>query len=433
MTAHFQLNLKYILARLSYSLLWALLIPFAMLHFIWQSLRRKPGYTLARLSRFGILFNQQAPTDGILLHCASVGEVVATQTLVEQILNRHPTKTITISTNTTTGADRVSSLFAGNVAHAYLPYDFPLFTWLFIKRLRPSQLIITEMELWPNLCHRCWKLAVPITIINGRMSDKSKTTYQKFPWLFVPMFEKIGTICVQGDRDYTNYLALGVSPEKLRLTNNIKFDLTISDTDLSTSKALTNAFDLQKRLILIAGSTHEPEEQILLDAYLALLDRYPELLLIVVPRHPQRFEKVHQLLKKQDIRVNLMSQTQPCLPTTQVLLCDRMGQLRALYAVADIAFVGGSLAKRGGHNALEPAAVGVPILMGNSTYNNPAICQALHDHRALRYVENSQQIQQVCTEWFDNPQLRKSCGDAGKQVLKQNSGAITKTLEALML
>jgi 3-deoxy-D-manno-octulosonic-acid transferase len=263
------------------------------------------------------------------------------------------------------------------------------------------------------------------------MSDKSTKTYQIFPSLFQPMFEKITAICAQGTRDYQNYLTLGVDPDKLTLTNNIKFDLSISAKDIELSHSIKTDFSLEQRLLIVAGSTHEPEEQILLDAYLALVTAYPQLLLIIVPRHPQRFEKVHQLLQKQNIETVLMSEAKACKSTTQVLLCDQMGKLRSIYALADISFVGGSLAKRGGHNALEPAAVGVPILMGESTYNNPAICQALADGGALLSVTDALQIEAACKIWLANPEQRKQAGNAGKQVLMENSGAIKKTLDVI--
>ena len=431
MTSSYQPSTKQKIVLLVYSLVWLLIIPFAVCHFVYQNIKRKPGYTKARLSRYGFTLNQNNQMQGLLIHCASVGEVVAIQNLVEQLLDNHPNQRITITTNTTTGADRVKLLFADRVEHAYLPYDFPLFMKLFLKTKNPSKVLINEMELWPNLCHQCWRANIPIFIINGRMSEKSTKTYQKLPSLFQPMFKKITAVCAQGQRDYQNYLTLGVSPDKLTLTNNIKFDLTISDLDTTLSQTIQTNFALEQRLLIVAGSTHDPEEQILLDAYLMLATMYPQLLLVIVPRHPQRFEKVQQLLQQQNIETVLMSEAKPCPAKTQVLLCDQMGKLRSLYALADISFVGGSLANRGGHNALEPAAVGVPILMGGSTYNNPAICQALAASGALLTVTNAQQIASACEEWLLQPEHRKRAGDAGKQVLINNSGAIQKTLNVL--
>ncbi len=431
MTTDFHPNTKQKIVLLGYSLLWLSVIPFALCHFIYQFIRRKPGYTKTRLSRYGFTLNQNNQKSGLLIHCASVGEVVAIQNLVEQLLRQNTKQRITITTNTTTGADRVKLLFADNVHHTYLPYDFPLFLKLFLNREHPTKVLINEMELWPNLCHQCWLSNIPVFIINGRMSEKSTKTYQKFPSLFVPMFEKITAVCAQDQRDYLNYLTLGVNPDKLTLTNNIKFDLTISDYDLAVSQSIKTNFTLEQRLIIVAGSTHEPEEQVLLNAYLALMEVYPTLLLIIVPRHPQRFAKVYQLLQKQNIETILMSKATSCRPSTQVLLCDQMGKLRSIYALADISFVGGSIADKGGHNALEPAAVGVPILMGNSIYNNPAICHALAGEGALLTVSNAQQIESACKKWLDNPEQKRHAANAGKHVLAHNSGAIRKTLEIL--
>ena len=429
MTTNFHPSTKQKIVLLIYSSLWLLIVPFAFCHFVYQFVKRKPGYTKARLSRYGFTLSKNK--SGLLIHCASVGEVVAIQNLVEQLMNTNPNQRITITTNTTTGADRVKLLFAGRVEHAYLPYDFPLFLKLFLNRERPTKVLINEMELWPNLCHQCWRLNIPIFIINGRMSEKSTKTHQKLPSLFQPIFEKVTAVCAQEQRDYLNYLTLGVNPDKLILTNNIKFDLTISEHDIALSQSIKANFATQQRLILVAGSTHEPEEQILLEAYLALVKIYPTLLLIIVPRHPQRFTKVHQLLQKQNIETVLMSESMSCQATTQVLLCDQMGKLRSIYALADISFVGGSLADKGGHNALEPAAVGVPILMGVSTYNNPAICQVLADSGALFTVTDAHEIESACKKWLDNPQQKRTAGDAGKQVLTQNSGAIQKVLDVI--
>ncbi|MFT2089389.1 3-deoxy-D-manno-octulosonic acid transferase [Paraglaciecola sp. 2405UD69-4] len=424
-------NARQKLTLVFYSLLWLILTPFTFIHFGWKYLTRKPGYNRSRLSRYGLLFGKKIRKDGLLLHCASVGEVVATQTLVERILKANPEQVITISTTTTTGAERVTLLFADRVNHVYFPYDFPIFINAFLKKIRPNKVLINEMELWPNFCKACSTRGIPAYLINGRMSDKSKATYKKFPNLFLPMFNCFETICAQGQRDYDNYLELGIAPNRVILTNNIKFDLSFSDTDLHTANTIKETFDIGKKVILVGASTHDPEEQLLLDAYLQLSQHYPNLLLILVPRHPQRFEKVHQLLTSQKIQVNLMSEAKACSNSTQVLLCNQMGKLRSIYALADIAFVGGSLAEKGGHNALEPAAVGVPIIMGPSRYNNPAICAALESAKALVNVEGSADIVAACHEWLTHPKQRIAAGKAGENVLQENGGAIDKTLEII--
>lgn len=392
---------------------------------------RKPGYSSAKLSRYGICqTNNEKP---ILIHCASVGEVVAVQILVKELHRKHPFTSIAITTNTSTGADRVKSLFNGKVTHYYLPYDFPIFTWLFLRKLNPTKVLINEMELWPNFTATCKKRDIPLFIINGRMSEKSTKTYRKLPSLFKPMLTNFTHICAQGERDYNNYLSLGANKNKLTLTNNIKFELKISSGELKKSQKIAKDYSIENRTVLVAGSTHEPEEQILLDAYSKLLQKHPDLLLILVPRHPQRFEAVHQLLLEQSIEVNLMSKNKAITGNTQVILCDQMGLLNTLYALADIAFVGGSIADRGGHNALEPASFNTPIMMGPSTYNNPAIHDALKQAGALKTVKNAKQIELVCNDWLADLPKKLADGQAGGTVLKNNSGAIEKTLQVLNL
>ncbi len=213
-----------------YSSIWLLLVPILVVNFGISWLLKRPGYSAHKLSRFGICKLSKAKHH-VLIHCASVGEVIAIQTLVNHLLSLHPGTKITITTNTYTGADRVNTLFQNKVSHYYLPYDFPIFTWLFIKRQRPSLLLINEMELWPNLCRTAAKLKIPLYLVNGRMSENSTKTYLKLSSLFQPMFACFTHICAQGQRDIDNYQSLGIPTSKLTLTNNIKFELNISESD----------------------------------------------------------------------------------------------------------------------------------------------------------------------------------------------------------
>lgn len=413
-----------------YSFVWLLLIPFLLINFLVCWLFKRPGYSSHKLSRFGLSKVSKSP-EHILIHCASVGEVVAIQTLVNKILEGSADTKITITTNTNTGEDRVRSLFNGKVHHYYLPYDFPVFTWIFLKNQSPSLLLINEVELWPNLCRTAKKNGIPLYLVNGRMSISSTKTYAKLPSLFQPMFFCFTHICAQGQRDYENYLSLGIAHQKVTLTNNIKFELNISQQDNQLGLEIAQRYKLEGRYILLAGSTHDPEENVLLNAFQTLSIKFPSLLLVIVPRHPQRFEKVHQSICEQ-MKDNIrMTRGKPITTETKVLLCDQMGQLRALYALADIAFVGGSIAKRGGHNALEPAVFNVPIIMGSSRFNNPAICQALEVSGALKLTETVDDIITQCTYWLANEEQRKADGVAGGSVLNTNKGAVEKTLEII--
>jgi 3-deoxy-D-manno-octulosonic-acid transferase len=420
------------LVRLCYSLLLIVLLPFTMLHFLLQRLRGKAGYGRRRLSRYG-LFAKPVKKRGLLMHCASVGEVVAVQGLITRILKRHPQLPITITTNTTTGAMRVKELFKDEVEHVYLPYDLGFFMQGLLRKLEPRMVLINEMELWPNLIHSCWKRSTPLYLINGRMSDKSLKTYTKFPRLFSPMFAKITGICAQGQRDYDNYLAMNIPSHKLTLSNNIKFDMHVDDKERVDGLRLAATFSLKDRSILLAGSSHQPEEQLLIEAFKQLRTDFPDLLLVLVPRHPQRFEKVAKICANSGLAFIKASENKPCEATTALLLVDRMGMLRPAYSLAKVAFVGGSIADRGGHNALEPAAFAVPILMGPHTYNNPAICQTLLAAGALHTVNDEQDIIERCKVWLNDEVLRKKAGSAGALVLKENGGAIEATLEVLGL
>lgn len=427
-----KLTCKEELARYLYSMIWLLILPILLINWLINFAKLKRVAAKEYLSRFGYC-NQHIQPGGFWLHCASVGEVVAMQQVVERLLLSHPGVGITISTNTITGRERVQQLFAQRVSHVYLPYDFPPFIYAMLLKIQPRMLLITEMELWPNLCHCSWRKQIPVYLINARMSEKSTHTYQKLSWLIQPLLRKLSGICAQGSRDVDNYLTLGADKNTLVLSNNIKFDLSISACDYAAAKDIKQRFRLDKYRIIVAGSTHEPEEQLVLDAYLSLVAQHPDLLLIIVPRHPQRFAVVNDLLAKQHIPFARLSQTVSSDLVPQVILADQMGILRALYSLANMAFVGGSIAPRGGHNALEPAALGVPVLMGRSIYNNPQICAALQQAGALVFVDNSKQLSEQCAQWLSNEPLRQLAAEAGQRVVKQNRGAIDSTLAALGL
>lgn len=413
-----------------YSLLLILLLPFTLLVSLYKMVTRSKDYGQRLGERYGFL---PAPkkTGGILLHCVSVGEVVAATTLVRNIWAIHPEIPFTITTTTPTGSERVRETFGDKVNHYYLPYDFPLAMRSLLKLIQPEKLLITEVELWPNLIHCAWKQAIPVYIVNARLTDRSCRSYTKLGALFTPMLHKVTAVCAQGQRDYDNYLKLGAKQEQLVLTNNIKFDQPLTEDEKQKTAAFKAKLNTQERTVLIAGSTHEPEEQVMLETYLKLKPRFPDLLLLIVPRHPQRFSKVEQLISKQGLQLLKLSEERAVTPETDVLLADQMGVLKSLYGIADLAFVGGSIANKGGHNALEAAICGLPVIMGSYIYNNPVICDALAEADALRTAENSEQIIAALTPWLEDPVLREKHGLAGKKVVADNSGAIASTLQVL--
>ena len=420
------------LSRHFYSVIWLLSLPFLLVKWGLNFVKFDKHVAAEYLSRFGCT-QKTLQKNAYLLHCASVGEVVAAQQIIEHLLQRYPNTAVTITTNTMTGRQRVAELFGERVTHCYLPYDFPVFVRRFLANIQPKMLLVTEMELWPNLCHHCWKNGIPVYIINGRMSEKSTASYQKLSWLMRPLFSKLSGVCAQGLRDYNNYLRLGLTPERLTLSHNIKFDILISEAELARAEQLALQLECKGRTLLVAGSTHEPEEQVLVEAYLKLRGLFPDLLLVIVPRHPQRFEQVYALLRRQNLQVVRTSQMQACNEATQVVLADQMGILRPLYALATCAFVGGSIAQRGGHNALEPAALGVPVMMGRSIFNNPQICHELQQAGALQFVDDAGQIVEYCTALLREPELLAKAAQAAQTVITQNRGAVARTLTFLGL
>ena len=415
--------------RWFYSFILALLIPFAFFTLVKRGMTRQKDYNRRRFERFGYVAH--APkANGYLFHCVSVGEVVAASVLIKRIMQEQPERQITVTTTTPTGSARVRAIFGDKVHHFYLPYDLHMAMAGMLRRIKPSVVFITEVELWPNLIHACWKRDIPVMVVNARMTDRSARRYAKFPILFEPMLNKLAHVCAQGDRDYANYRFLGMPESKLTLTNNIKFDQA-SALDASVSGFL--GLEHSSRKVLVGGSTHDPEETVLLQTYQAVKKHCPQLLLVLVPRHPERFETVARLIQKSGLAMTQSASANSVSDDCDVLLVNEMGKLNAVYAVADFAFVGGSIADRGGHNALEPAARKLPVMMGPNTYNNPVICAKLAESGALFIVEDAAAMTELTLSWCKNADAAALAGLAGYTVLEQNSGALDKTMKVVEL
>lgn len=418
------------LSRCVYSLLCMLLAPVLAV----VVLRRTPNRRLQELKRLPERFGFGASlqhTGGYLFHCVSVGEVAAAALLIKQLQTLRPDLPITLTTTTATGSERALELFGDSIQHCYLPFDIPFAMGRLLKRVQPDQVVITEVELWPNMIDICWHMHIPVTVINARMTDRSVRRYQQMNWLAGPMLAKLSKVCAQGQRDYQNYLKLGVTEDKVVLTNNIKFDLP--DIDATTlRRTVVETYGTEHRKVLIAGSTHAPEEELLLDAYQQLKGEHQELLLVLVPRHPQRFEQVFGLCLQRHLKITRISTGEPCQAGTDILLGDQMGILKQLYAMSDIAFVGGSLSDKGGHNALEPAQLGIPILMGPSQYNNPQICAQLEAGGALYTVKDEVDLINQCHHWLSSPDAARELGLAGQKAIHDNTGAVQTTINVLI-
>lgn len=428
-------NTKYALSEKLALFGYSLAVIFAViplfLFWVLQYLRRKPAFNFHRLSRFSIYSPRGVNSSDVLIHCVSVGEVNVAATLIRHLRKSVPDLAITVTTTTPTGAENVRSSMPNDIQHVYLPLDIGWFMSRLIKRVKPKKVLVVEVELWPNMIRQCNKLGVPVCLVNGRMTDKSARNYLKLKYLFNPMLRSLQLVCAQGERDFKNYLRLGMTKERLLLTGNIKFDLDMRVSD--ASKALIELLPADGKQIIIAGSTHDPEEEIVLAAAEKLKNSYSDLLWFIVPRHPQRFEHVVSLASHSVLKTHQTSLTSQKMPDIDVFIVDQMGVLSGLYSIADIAFVGGSIAQRGGHNALEPVSVGTPAIMGPHRYNNPSICEVLEQCGSLKLASTSDELVSQVSAWLDSSEERKKAGEAGAAVVKQHKGATIKTLQALAL
>ena len=422
-----------VLSRFAYTVLVTVIWIVAMCRWCSLGIVRSAKFERKRAQRYGAL-GQLTPRQrgGILFHCVSVGEVVAASCVIKGLLNTQPDLPIVITTTTTTGAQRVRDIFGtsitDNLAHHYLPYDLPWLMSRLLAHIQPKLVCITEVELWPNLLAKTAQKHIPVCVVNARMTAKSARTYRKISGVFMPMLQQVTTVCAQGQRDADAYLSLGLAPEKLVLTHNVKFD-QVSDVVVPESIIeLSNTLKLLGKQVLLAGSTHQDEETFWLDVYKQLQADFPQALLIIVPRHPQRFAQVEAEILSSGLNYINWADRDKLNAQTQVLLVDAMGVLTPLYTCADIAFVGGSIVAKGGHNALEPASMSVPVIMGIHTYNNPVICDTLITAGGLRIVTDTTSARQLCHTWLSEPALADAIGRCGQTVILDNQGALARTL-----
>lgn len=421
------------LALGAYNALILILLPVLVVSWIVGLFKNDRTVQLKRLQRFSLNLPNFTP-NGLWFHCVSVGEVVVASQVIKAIRDTQPDIPITVTTTTPTGAAQVESIFKHSVIHCYLPYDLPFMMKRLLRNIQPKQVLVTEVELWPNLIHQCWKQAIPIALINGRMTNKSTRGYKKLTALVTPMLKKLTCICAQGEHDCQNYLALGASSQQVVLTQNIKYDLKPA-ADQQTLTQLAKRYNPRQRPLFLAGSTHAPEESVLLEAFSTIKQRLDlqgvNPLLIIVPRHPQRFDEVFRLCQQSPFSVARSSHG--VSGDEDVVMVDEMGVLSSLFGLATLCFVGGSLAQRGGHNALEASVYAKPVLMGPSIYNNAHSIRNLEMQGALNIVNDAQDIVTQAMNWFEEPERAKQAGHAGLAVIKANQGAITNTLSALSL
>jgi 3-deoxy-D-manno-octulosonic-acid transferase len=373
--------------RFLYSLLLYLLTPYLLARLWWKG-RRLPAYRQHIAERF-CLDNFPSITVEVWLHAVSLGEVIAASPLIEALLLQK--RRVLITCMTPTGRERAKAQFGDRVMVRYVPYDLPWVLHRFFRKIKPTLLLIMETELWPNLLICAKKAHVPVFLLNARLSERSFKGYKRFDFFFKPLLSHFQGIFTQSEEDAIRFKALGALPEKVQMLGNMKFDLRIHDLNKASFLAIRSSLG-EDRLILLLASTHGDEEKQVLSRLRTLQERLPSLLLLIAPRHPERFQEVYQLSQDLHFKTGLRSKPDSLTPDNEVVILDSLGELPGFYSIADYAFVGGSLVPVGGHNVLEPIALGIPAFTGSYVHNFKTICRDLLKAKALLPVlpEDSQ-------------------------------------------
>ncbi|EMH4164868.1 lipid IV(A) 3-deoxy-D-manno-octulosonic acid transferase [Pluralibacter gergoviae] len=414
--------------ELLYTALLYLIQPLIWIR-LWVRGRKAPAYRKRWGERYGF-FSHPLKPGGIMLHSVSVGETLAAIPLVRALRHRYPYLPITVTTMTPTGSERVQSAFGSDVQHVYLPYDLPDALNRFLDKVDPKLVLVMETELWPNLIRILNKRHIPLVIANARLSARSAKGYGKLGKFIRTLLQRITLIAAQNEEDGERFITLGAKRSQVQVTGSLKFDISV--TPQLAAKAITLRRQwAPRRPVWIATSTHDGEESIILDAHQALLKQYPDLLLILVPRHPERFPDAIDLVRKAGLSFTTRSSGEVPSSGTQVVVGDTMGELMLLYGIADLAFVGGSLVERGGHNPLEPAAHAIPVLMGPHTFNFKDICARLADASGLITVTDAASLVKEISALLNDADYRSFYGRHAVEVLYQNQGALQRLLQLL--
>lgn len=417
--------------RWVYSAVLFCLLPWIFVRMLVRSLRL-PAYRQRWRERLGKV--PFPPLEEVLwIHAVSVGEALSTVPLIHRLRAEYKTP-ILITTTTPTGSERVQAAFKDllgkQIYHCYLPYDLPWAWRAFFKAIKPKLLVLMETELWPNLLHACHKQQIPILIANGRLSPRSMQRYQWVGAFIRWCLRPICAIAAQSSIDAKRFEDLGIAKKAIYETGNIKFDLQLPSYIQTAGMELRNELG-KNRQVWIASSTHEGEENLILDVYQSLKPEFPELLLVLVPRHPDRFNRVANLCQEKGFQTVRRSQKQSCAPQTDVFLGDTMGELFLFYAAGDCAFVGGSFMPIGGHNLLEPAALGLPIVTGPHLFNFMAISDMLQHAKGLTIVQNAGALKNALAQLLTHKELRHEQGQNAKKVVEENRGALDKLLKII--
>jgi len=415
--------------RQVYSALYLLLLPFVLSRLWWRG-RRNPAYRERWQERIGSYSRTAADQQPFWIHAVSVGEVAASVPLVKALREVFPAHPVLFTTTTPTGRDAVARQFGQGVAHVYFPYDVGFVVRRFLTHFKPRALLLMETELWPNVMAVCARQALPVFLVNGRLSASSARRYGWFKPLVRSMLAAVTKAAVQTESDAERLIALGAAAERVIVTGSLKFDLHVPASIYEEAAAVRRELG-QSRSLFMAGSTRAGEEELLLDAFAQVKMRFPAALMVLAPRHPERFVEVAELCRRRGYQLHLRSAGVTCSDTVDVFLLDSMGELMRFYAACDVAFVGGSLVPLGGHNVLEPAALGVPVVVGPHMFNFLEITRKLVIGGSLKLAENTAEIADIVVTWFANSDARDAAGRSGRAIVEANRGATGRVLAML--
>ena len=419
--------------RVLYTLVIYLLFPFVILRLFWRGFSN-PAYRQRISERLGLVkLDSKKPV--IWIHAVSVGETIAAKPLVEALINRYPDHRILMTTTTPTGSDRVKSLFSNRVMHVYFPYDLPEIIYRFLKRVKPQMLIVVETEIWPNLYAACYKRRIPIVIVNARLSVQSTKSYTNINSLVGETLSYVNVIAVRSKADASSFQKLGADEKQIQLVGNIKFDIERDEQQIEQGRQRKKTWG-NDRLVWVAASTHAGEDEAILSIYKSLLKDFYDMILVIVPRHPERFEHVYQLckeLEKEGIRTLRHSQQNDDsvvdTDNIRIILGDSMGEMQSWFATANVVFIGGSLVKTGGHNPLEAISQGVPVVSGQYMFNFEDIVAQLKDSKLLTICDTPSDIQDNIQRLLkeNNAEFRNE----SKLIMQQLRGVTARLMEII--
>lgn len=412
--------------RFLYTLAFYLGLPFVFLRLFIRG-RKSPDYRQAWSERLGHLpftLNQS-----IWIHAVSFGESIAATPLIQYLQKTHPELPIMVTTTTPTGRAHLRKSFSDSIYLSYFPYDLPSVLNRFLNKARPKLLILIETELWPNLLHATKSRDIKVVLANARLSERSANRYATIKNNTAKMLQAFTVVAAQNSKDGQRFVELGLPKDRLVITGSIKFDISISNEIKQKAQLLKAQW--VDRPVWIAASTHQGEDEKVLSSFRLILKKFPKALLILVPRHPERFDTVKQLCEAEGFTVIKRSENTTCTEATQIYLGDTMGEMLLLYAASQVAFIAGSFNPIGGHNLLEPTALGIPSIIGPHYFNFKEITTMLVKANATYIVQSPEELAERVIELFSQPKLTHERGQNGLKVLEQNRGALAKLCDII--